>query len=98
MTLARARMELGDAIVANPAHDIDGLNEDILRMPRHPIARRMIDRVARRAAHAEELHLRLIEIADAADILVTITIDLGRAHHDVAFPPPEHIEDLTEGD
>src|SRR5690606_26714073 len=98
MPFARARMKLRGAIVSNPAHDIDRLDEDVLRMPRHPIARRMVDRVARSTADAEELDLRLLEIADAADVLVAVAIDLGGAHHHMALPPPEHIENLAEGD
>jgi hypothetical protein len=60
----------------------------------HPVRRRVVDRVARGAAIAEQLHLRALVVADGGEVLVAVLVDLRAAHHHVtaAVPhPPEHL-------
>ena len=59
----------------------------------HPVDRRVVDRVARRAAEAEQLRLRRVRVgADGGDVLVAVPVDLGGAHHHVAPAAPHHVE------
>ena len=59
---------------------------------RDPVAGDVLHRVAGRAAHAEQLRLRLRGIADEREVLVAERVDLRRAHHHVAAPRPHDVE------
>jgi hypothetical protein len=61
-------------------------------MIRDEIARRMIDGVAGRTPHTEELRLRFVPVADGTDVLVAVSVDLTRAHDDVAAARPHDVE------
>ena len=86
---ARRGSERGRPVVADARDHVDLRDEGLRAVVRDPVAGRMVDRVARRAAHAEQLRARLLRIADAGDVLVAEAIDLGGAHHHVAPPGPE---------
>ena len=68
--LVGRRAERGGAIVADPRDDVDGFDEDLRGLVRHPVARGVADGVAGRAAHSEELRLGLGVITDAGEVLV----------------------------
>ena len=76
---ARARAELGGAVVADAAHDVDRGHEHARRVARDPVRRLVVDRVAGRAAHAEQLRASAARaIADEREVLVAVLVDLAR--------------------
>ena len=52
-------------------------HEHLRRVVRDPVARGVVDRVARRAAEAEQLRLRLVPVADEREVLVAEPVDLA---------------------
>ena len=84
-------------VVADARDHIDLRDEGFGPVIRDPVAGRVVDGVARRAAHAEQLRARMLGIADAGDVLVAEAIDLGGAHQHVASPRPEQVEDAAIG-
>ena len=68
----------GGAVVADAAarRRPSGTNTRV-RVVRDPVARRVVDRVAGRAAHAEQLRLRLLAVADEREVLVAVLVDLA---------------------
>ncbi len=70
----------------------------VFALVRDPVARDMGDRVARGAAHAEQLGRRFRVGADAGEVLVAEAVDLARGHDDVAVAVPEVVEDRAEGE
>src|SRR4051812_6670570 len=55
------------ARLADAGHDVDLLDEHPLAVLGHPVAGLVVDGVARRTARAEQLSLRVCEVADAGD-------------------------------
>ena len=83
--------------VADPTDHVDLFHEGAHGVVGHPVAGRVVDRVARRAAHADELHLGLGVRADGRDVLVAGAVDLARHHHHVAPARPHDVEDGAVG-
>ena len=88
------RSERACSVVAHAAHDVDLLDEDLRGVVRDPVARDVIDGVARRTTEAEQLCLRLVPVTDAGKVLVAELVDLAATHHHVTFAVPEHAEHL----
>ena len=97
VVLAHPVAELGGAVVADAGHDVDVLHEHLGRVVGDPIARDVLHRVAGRAAHAEQLHLRVRGVADEGEVLVAVGVDLRRAHHHVTAARPHHVEHRAVG-
>ena len=83
--------------VADAAHHVDLLHERAHGVVRHPVAGGVVDRVAGRAAHADELHLGPVVGPDGRDVLVAGAVDLARHHHDVAPARPHDVEHAAVG-
>ena len=84
--------ELRGAVVADAGHDVDLLHEHPRRVRRDPVAGDVLHRVAGRAAHAEQLHLRLRGVADEREVLVAERVELRRTHHHVTAARPHDVE------
>ena len=87
----------GGARVADTRHHVDLLDEGAGRVVRHPVAGRVVDRVAGRAAHPDQLRLGPFPWADGADVLVAGAVDLGRHHDQVATTGPDDVEHPAVG-
>src|SRR5262245_9640415 len=85
-----------DPVVAHTGDAVDRLYEHPRRVLRDPVARGVVHGVAGRAAHAEELRLRLRPGADARNVLVPEAVDLRGSHHHVTLAGPDDIEHLRE--
>src|SRR5207344_707291 len=81
---------------ADASDDVDLLDDDAGRVLRDPVRRAVVDRVARRAAGAQELPLRSGEVTDGGDVLVAVLVDLGGAHHHVPLAVGDDVEDASE--
>ena len=88
----RPQAERRRPVVAHPADHVHRLGEHPAGVPRDPVAGRVVDRVARRAAHAEQLGLGPGPVADAGDVLVAEPVNLRGAHHHVPVPAGHHRE------
>src|SRR5207245_7785669 len=93
----RLGAEVGGAVVADPAHRVDALDEDVGRMVGHPVAGDVVDRVAGRATEAEQHRLRHGVVADGGDVLVAVPVDLARTHHHVPPSRPADVEHRPAG-
>ena len=82
----------GGAVVADAAHHVDVLDEAARRVGGNPVARGVVEAVARSAPHPDELRLGPGPVADGAEVLVAEAVDLRRHHHDVAPARPHHVE------
>ena len=67
------------------------------RMPRNPVADRVVHGIAGSAAHPEQLRLRPRPVADAGDVLVPVPVDLRCPHHHVPASRRDHREHLAVG-
>src|SRR5262249_17897320 len=88
----RGRASPGSPVVADSADHVDLSYEGSRCMPGYPVARRMVHGVARRAPDPEQRRLRAEEVSDGGDVHVAMQIDLARAHHYVARPVVDEIE------
>ncbi len=86
------RFEIAGPVVADTAHDVDGGYEGAGRVRGDPVRGLVVDRVARRAPHAEQLRARRGMRADEREVLVAELVDLAPAHHHVAPPRPHDVE------
>src|SRR5262249_4848386 len=77
--------------------DVDLLDEHAGRVVRHPVRRLVVDRVPRRASEPDELHARAAVRPQKRDVLITETVDLRRAHHDVTRSAPHDVEHRAVG-
>ena len=77
VVLAHPVAELGGAVVPDAGHDVDLLHEHLGRVVGDPVAGDVLHRVAGRAAHAEQLHLRVRRVADEGEVLVAVAVDLA---------------------
>ena len=68
------------------------VDEHARAVVRHEHAVRVIDRVARKAAHAEERRLRPRGVADHADVALPVAIDLHGSDHRVTTTAPQQVE------
>ncbi|SKX88234.1 Uncharacterised protein [Mycobacteroides abscessus subsp. abscessus] len=59
-----------------------------------PVARRMVDGVARRSAHTEHLTRGVLEWAERRQVLVTVSVDLVGAHDHVSPTGRHDVEDF----
>src|SRR5580700_963695 len=91
------RPERGRPVVTDAADHVGPLHEDPARVPGHPVADRVVDRVARGAAHAKQLGLRAGVVADTGDVLVAEPVELRGAHHHVPQPGRQHREHVAVG-
>src|SRR5487761_278860 len=93
VTVGAVGAEASRAVVADAADHVDHVDEDPARMAGHPVAGGVIDGVAWRAAHAQELGPGSGPVSDAGDVLVPELVDLRRTHHDVPAAGGHHGED-----
>ena len=92
----RARPRRSRTVVTDTRDTVDAFDEDARRVLRHPVARRVVHRVAGGTAHAEQLRLRPFPRTDAGDVLVPEPVDLRGTHHHVPLSRPGNREEMAE--
>ena len=90
--------ELGGTVVTDTRNGVDLLDEDAVGLIADEVRGGVVDRVARSAAHSEELRLGLVPVADVGDVLIAEGVDLTGAHDHVAATAPKSVEHGTERD
>ncbi len=85
-----------DLVVADTAHHVDLVDEHSLGVLGDEVARRVVDGVARGAAHTEHLTRRLLKRAEGGEVLVAVAIELIGAHDYVATARSDDVEHLAE--
>src|SRR4029453_11256970 len=85
-----------DLVPADARHDVERIAEHPLGVVADPVARRVIDRVAWRAADTEHLPGRVLQRPERREVLIAETVNLIGPHDHMTTPPRQRLEDPAE--
>ena len=85
-----------DLVPADAGDYVDRVAEHPLGVVADPVAGRMVDGVARRAADTEHLSRRVLQGSECRQVLVAVAVNLVGAHDDVAPAPGQRLEHAPE--
>ena len=83
-------------VPADAGDHVDRVAEHPLGVVADPVARRVIDGVARCAAHTEHLPGRVLQRSERRQVLVAVAVNLVGAHDDMAPAPGQRLEHAAE--